>query len=238
MVLLLLACVGAAEPPAGPPAAPPPVPGPGDGVGPDAPRASAPRGLPPVPKHPLAHRVAERAGDPYREPGLLFTFVVGDRPVRTHRWDIPGGKVEVTWTGPEGTCTVVTTVPYAGDDPLQQEAWAGFVNDQYWLLAPAKVLDPGVILGGEGDTLTLTFAGVGLTPGDRYTLTVDPATGDVTAWSFTLQSGRTGSYAWSPTVPVGGLRLSLERTASDRTIRFTDVRSEAVTLGPPGGACR
>lgn len=190
----------------------------------------------PVEVDPVARRVVERAGNPYSEPGLSFTFEVDGRPVRWHRWDVSGGRAEVTWVDQRGSCTVVTPVPYAGEDPLQKQAWSYFVNDQYWLLAPSKVLDPGVEARSTGDVLELSFASVGLTPGDRYRLTVDPE-GDVTAWDFTLQSGRSGRYSWSEPVGVGGLRLSLERTSGDRTIRFTGVRSEAHRLGLPGGGC-
>lgn len=201
------------------------------------PAAPPPAGLPAAPApDPLAEKVAARAGDPAREPGLSFTFQVDDRPLRWHKWDIPGGKVEVTWVDPRGSCTVVTPVPYAGDDPLQKQAWAYFVNDQYWLLAPSKVLDPGVTARSTGNRLDLAFAGVGLTPGDRYALTVD-AEGDVTAWEYTLESGRTGRFAWADPVAVGGLRLSLERRSDERTIRFVDVRSEPHRLGLPGGGC-
>lgn len=187
---------------------------------------------------PLATKVAARAGNPYAEPGLAFTFAVDGGPTRSHRWDIPGGRVQVRWSGEQGACEVVTTVPYAGDDPLQKEAWGLFVNDQYWLLAPSKVLDAGVTATSEGDTLSLAFEGVGLTPGDRYTLTVDPATGDVVRWSFLLQSGRSGTFTWSPPEQVGGLWLSLERHSPEgRVIRFSGVESRAQSVGEPGGTC-
>ncbi len=184
----------------------------------------------------LLDAVVTRAGDPYREPGLQFTFAVGGK-ARTHRWDIPGGKVLVSWNDERGECSVVTTVPYTGTDPLQKEAWAYFTNDQYWLLAPSKLRDPGVNVAEQGDDLVVTFAQVGLTPGDRYTFHVDRATGDVTGWTYVLESGRTGSWTWARPTAVGGLQLSLERTSPDRTILFTGVRSEAITLPAPGGAC-
>ncbi|MES2639599.1 MAG: hypothetical protein V4850_08935 [Myxococcota bacterium] len=189
------------------------------------------------PAAPLLDRVVARAGDPYREPGLSFTFAVGDM-ARTHRWDIPGQKAEVRWTSKEGqVCTVVVPVPYAGDDVLQNEAWALFTNDQYWLLAPSKWKDPGVTVTANGNDLVVTFAGVGLTPGDRYVAHIDPVTADVTGWDYVLQSGKTGAWSWAPATAVGGLHLSLERTSPERTIRFTDVKSAPVPLGAPGGSC-
>lgn len=186
---------------------------------------------------PLVDKVVARAGDPHAEPGLAFTFVVGDMR-RAHRWDVRGGKVEVTWTDKEGKrCVAVAPVGYAGDDPLQKQAWAAFVNDQYWLLAPAKLKDPGVVTEVKGNDVHARFENVGLTPGDRYVFHVEPSTGDVTGWEFTLQGGATGTFAWAPPTKVGNLNVSLEKKGGERSIRFEDVRSEAISLGEPGGTC-
>ncbi|MDP2305754.1 MAG: hypothetical protein Q8P18_06975 [Pseudomonadota bacterium] len=185
----------------------------------------------------LLDRVVARAGDPYREPGLAFTFVAGDTS-RAHRWDIPGQKAEVRWTDKEGrACVAVVPVPYAGDDPVLKQAWALFTNDQYWLLAPSKWKDPGTRVETRDNALVVSFEGVGLTPKDRYVATIDPVTADVTGWEYTLESGRTGAWAWAPPTAVGGLHLSLERTSPERTIRFTGVISAPVALGAPGGTC-
>lgn len=183
----------------------------------------------------LAARVAARAGDPYAEPGLTFTFATGTVR-RTHRWDVPGNRVEVTWTDGDQRCTAVVPVGYAGDDPLQKDAWAAFVNDQFWLLAPAKVRDPGVVRTADGADLWLFFEGVGLTPGDRYVLRTD-TDGEVTDWTYTLQSGRSATWTWDEPARVGGLSLSLRRTSPDRAITFEDVASGPVALGPDGGRC-
>lgn len=185
----------------------------------------------------LLDTVVARAGNPYAEPGLAFTFNVGEM-ARAHRWDVRGNKAEVRWTNKEGAaCVAVTPIPYTGDDPLLTDAWAAFTNDQYWLLAPSKLRDPGVNVTEQGDDLVVTFDKVGLTPKDRYTFHVDRANGDVTGWDYVLESGRTGSWTWARPTKVGNLQLSLERTSPERTIRFSDVRSEPITLGAPGGAC-
>ncbi len=185
----------------------------------------------------LLDRVVARAGYPYREPGLAFTFEAGGT-ARAHRWDIPGRKAEVRWTAKSGeVCTVTVPVPYTGDDALQKEAWALFTNDQYWLLAPSKWKDPGTHVETRDNDLVITFDGVGLTPGDRYVAHVDPVTADVTGWEYVLEGGRTGAWTWAPPTAVGGLHLSLERTSPERTIRFTGVTSAPMPLGAPGGAC-
>lgn len=186
---------------------------------------------------PLVDKVVARAGDPYAEPGLAFTFVVGDMR-RAHRWDVRGGKVEATWTDKEGQrCVVVAPFGYAGDDPLQQKAWAAFVNDQYWLLAPAKLKDPGAVAEVKGNDVHVRFESVGLTPGDTYVFHVEPSTGDVTGWDYTLQGGTKGRFTWAPPVRVGNLNVSLEKKSGERAIRFEDVRSEPIALGEPGGTC-
>lgn len=184
----------------------------------------------------LAARVAARAGDPYAEKGLRFTFGVGTM-TRTHAWDIQGGRVEVRWSDEAGrACRATVPVPYTGTSELEQTAWAMFVNDQFWLLAPAKVLDPGVVRTADGADLRLFYAGVGLTPGDRYLLHTTPE-GDVSGWEYVLQSGRGAAWTWSAPVRVGGLRLSLERTSGDRILRFTDVAVGKQKLDPAPAAC-
>jgi hypothetical protein len=147
------------------------------------------------------------------------------------------GSVAVT-VGGETTALadVRQGAPSSEDDPRWAEvapggaptdalkAWGSFVNDSYWLLAPCKVLDGGVKRQEDGAVLTLSFDGVGLTPGDTYRLEVGEG-GRVDAWSFTLQSGREGHFTWSEHTAVGPLNLSLRRTAADgeTVIRFEDV---------------
>lgn len=184
----------------------------------------------------LAQKVAARTGNPYREKGLRFTFVTGTVR-RTHRWDIPGNRAEVSWTDKEGrACRATVPMGYAGDDPLLQTAWSAFVNDQFWLLAPAKVLDPGVIRTADGTDLRLFYAGVGLTPGDRYLLHTAPD-GDVLGWEYVLQSGRGATWTWAAPTKVGGLRLSLRRESPERTITFEDVAAGRQPLSAAPPAC-
>lgn len=183
----------------------------------------------------LAEKIAARTGDPYAERGLAFDFVVGTT-VRHHRWDILGNRVEVRWDTPEQQCTAVLPVNYSGEDPKLREAWAMFVNDQYWLLAPAKLHDPGVIRTADGNDLRLFFEDVGLTPQDRYLLHANEE-GDILAWDYVLASGRSGSWNWAPPVQVGELRLSLERRNGERSIRFENVKTGRQKLGKDGANC-
>jgi len=116
-----------------------------------------------------------------------------------HRWDPRGARDYVTWTEDGHAYDVIvdlrartatgTLDGAALTGPASQEAGAKayerWVNDAYWLLLPLKLLDPGVTVtleparehaGKQLEVLALQFAQVGLTPGDRYWLYVDPQT--------------------------------------------------------------
>ena len=185
----------------------------------------------------LVEKVRSFTGDPYGVPGLHFMFVVGETR-REHTWDPAKGRIAVRFTRDDGVmCSVTTTVDYAGEDPVQREAWEMFVNDQFWLLAPAKLADPGATVTLNGGALQVRYDGVGVTPGDTYTYDVDPSTGEVRGWSYTLGSGHTGAWTWAAATVIGPLHLSLERSNEKRTIRFEEVRVEPVELGPPSVDC-
>ncbi|TNE87148.1 MAG: hypothetical protein EP330_19460 [Deltaproteobacteria bacterium] len=187
---------------------------------PDAPAEAAPVVAP--------QAVADACGKPYELVELAFTFIVekgGDEKVRrTHRWRPGESSVQVTTA--DGTVDVWTNPPPSKPADPGYDAWSAFVNDSYWLIAPCKVTDAGVNATSAPGRVDLSFGEVGITPGDRYQLTVD-AEGRVTAWSFELQSGRKDHFSWSPYVAVGPLNLSLERTSteSDVVIRFEDVEA-------------
>ena len=69
-----------------------------------------------------------------------------------------------------------------------------WINDAYWLVMPFKLKDSGVTLKylGEGkteageasDLLQLTFAGVGVTPDNKYQVWVDKKTRLVSQWAY------------------------------------------------------
>jgi len=180
----------------------------------------------------LAAKVAERCGPVYSVASLAFTFVVTidgvEKARRAHVWRPLDGSLSVSSGGETVTLTDIREgAPSDADDPrwatiapgvapeAALKAWGGFVNDSYWLIAPCKVNDPGVSRTvGEDGSLDLSFAGVGLTPGDRYQLSVDEE-GRVTGWSFVLQSGREGEFVWTEHQDFGPLNLSLHRATPD-----------------------
>jgi hypothetical protein len=73
-------------------------------------------------------------------------------------------------------------------------AYRAYINDTYWLLAPVKLLDPGVSRSYEPDSSTAehaviktTYDDVGLTPGDQFWFWVDRESGMLDMWGYILQ---------------------------------------------------
>lgn len=201
---------------------------------------------PPPSAHQLAREAAAACGDLGALAELSFTFVVekGGEEVarRQHLWRPEAGTVDVSLgSGPPVQLRIEARMPDGEADPRWASlapgvppaqalnAWSAFVNDQYWLLAPCKATDPGVKPAIENGQLVLSFDGVGLTPGDRYTLMLHPETGALRFWSFTLQSGATGEFLWSEPVDVGPLHLLLRRSSpqGDTVIHFEAVSGRA-----------
>lgn len=206
-----------------------------------APTALADIPPPPNPQD-VAARVAQRCGALDEVAELAFTFVVEkDGAVvasRSHRWEPQASRLSVTLGDETIAMAVEAAMPTAADDarwaslapgvPAETalRAWGAFVNDGYWLLAPCKVRDPGAQLQSDltGSSLTVQYEGVGLTPGDVYNFALD-GSGMVERWSFTLVSGREGTFVWSADEAIGPLRLSLHRATEDgaMVVRFEDV---------------
>ncbi len=112
-----------------------------------------------------------------------------------------------------------------------ERAWGSHLNDVYWLAMPMKLFDEGVMRGVDPDSaaaakergqdlsfLTLSFDGVGLTPGDRYWIGID-SDGIVRTWSYLLQRSDTPrTYRWVDYVEMdseaGAVRLASRKQAS------------------------
>ncbi len=146
-------------------------------------------------------------------PALQFNFGFerdGKRVVRNkHLWDkLTGGYRLEYIDGADSSYVIVFNVntkegkAYLNGDQMEEteaegrikRAYRSFINDVYWLQAPMKMMDPGVIRTYLADSSTattdvvkLSFQGVGLTPGDQYWMYVDKASGQLSKWSYVLQ---------------------------------------------------
>lgn len=208
----------------------------GCGAGADAPARSAPEAEAP-PMEPLEARtflLGMRSGRIYDQAEIRFRFIVEvggeERVRRTHTWCPEQGRVRVEGLRREdGTAIEPLTVAADGTGLTEgsdaRAAYEAFVNDGYWLYAPSKLEDPGVVRALEGDELRVSFGDdVGVTPGDTYWFESDDQ-GRVTGWRFRLQSGREGAFDWTEHRDVGPLHLSMRREQrdGDAVIRFEDV---------------
>lgn len=215
----------------------------------------------------LAWRVYEAMGGPEAWGAaryLQFQFgreSNGQRQVfRKHAWDRWTGQYRVEWQQGADSAVVVlfnvntrqgrayvngVEMAAAAQPPLLAEAYKSFINDTYWLLMPVKLLDPGVSRTYVPDSsdathevIALTFGNVGLTPGDRYWVYVDRATGLVDRWAMVLQGNPTApprvnqwmDYQTFET-PAGPVRLAVRKQGAQSAL-MTDGLVVSTTAPP------
>lgn len=167
---------------------------------------------------------------------IRFTFNVGQDGKTllsaAHDWQVSEGRDTVTWGDHSATANLFSD-KQAGE--LEEKAYARWVNDSYWLLAPLKLLDKGVVLkyGGEQEVegmkfevLHLSYEDVGLTPRDRYNLYIDPETKLVRRWDYMPNPEKKVSATWEGYKEFGGLKLATEHRMGDKRIYFTDISVE------------
>ena len=148
-----------------------------------------------------------------------FTFVVEKEGKKVasaeHHWDVAAGTDEVKWKGKE----VKVDLANPGTSEDQKAAYARWVNDSYWLLAPLKLQDRGVTTEAEGrkemdgksyEVLKLSFAQVGLTPNDQYRLYIDPQSKLVRSWDYLPKGEKGMSGTWENYQKSGGLTLATD----------------------------
>jgi len=176
---------------------------------------------------------------------LRFDFGIEDgeskRVFRKHLWDRHEGQYRVEWTTGSDSAYVVLfnvqtkegtaylngqAVGQEENEKLVQRGYRGFINDTYWLLAPVKLLDPGVTrlyLPGwsdeDNDVITTTYDNVGLTPDDQFWFWVDKASGKLVRWAYVLE----GSEQSAPTIYDWGDYESFVTDAG--TIKFVPRKS-------------
>ncbi len=166
---------------------------------------------------------------------IEFTFNVEDdgKQVvsRAHKWDIAANTDVVT-------DKIKNTAPVTVDLAKQEPA-AGYqqwTNDSYWLLMPLKLKDGGVQFGPlaisravpPSANVTMSFAGVGLTPGDQYDLSINVLTNQIAHWVYRPNAEKKLGFTWEDYKDFNGLVLSTNHVSDDkkRRIYFTDIKVE------------
>jgi hypothetical protein len=179
--------------------------------------------------------VSAHGGDTWHAVSRLqFTFNVEMQGKlvlsRKHDWNVHAGTDTIT----VGDKT--ETVNLYGDDK-SGKGYAAWVNDSYWLLMPLKLLDGGVTFGPLVSTMdappsrgkmTMSFAGVGLTPGDQYDLAVDLQKSRIDHWTYRPNSEVAKGFTWENYQDFNGLVLSTDHKSDDGSMRifFTDISVE------------
>jgi len=189
-----------------------------------------------------------------------FDFVVereGKAIARfSHVWDRYTGDYRVSGTDKTGAPYVVyfnvntkqgqafvNGKPVEGDEKAKQleNAYDRFINDTYWLLAPWKVFDPGVVRaydgekpcpdGGTCDVLKLSFESVGLTPKDVYWFWISRDGRRMVQWQYVLNgaSEEPTTVAWKDWEKLGGIMLSLDKPMQGKPVA---IRFENVSVSP------
>jgi hypothetical protein len=145
---------------------------------------------------------------------VKFTFAAGNGS-RSHDWDVKNHTDTVTDKGKSMTANTNGKNP----DAEAKKAFAYWTNDTYWLMAPLKVMDPGVtrtvkpdetIDGKAYHVLHLSFGKVGMTPSDQYNLFIDPETNLVRHWDYIPAKGTQRRFSWDEYKDFNGIKLSTE----------------------------
>jgi len=164
---------------------------------------------------------------------LKFTFGVEENGKTLmsadHDWKVAAQTDQVKWKGKD--ITVNLAAPAQDDNG--KAAYARWVNDSYWLLAPLKVCDHGVHRKYEGtkeengvscDMLRLTFDQIGLTPNDQYVFYIDPQTKLLRAWDYMAKPEEVMHGTWGKYETFGGLKLATEHGFAGKVIRLSNIQ--------------
>ena len=127
---------------------------------------------------------------------IAFTY----RGEHSYEWDRKANAVNVSWEDQEIYLDLNRSMD--SFNLLELKAYKYFINDSFWLVAPFKVRDEGVIRSTveveDGRGLLVTYSSGGLTPGDSYLWIVDNR-GFPRAWRL-----------WTSNIPIGGMELTWE----------------------------
>jgi len=176
----------------------------------------------------------------------------GKRVARRHLWDRFENRYRVEWqAGQDSTAVVLfdtdtrdgkayvagAPVPDSVAADLIERGYGAFINDTYWLMAPMKLLDPGVTRayvpdssGADYEVITTTYENVGLTPDDQFWFWMDADTGMLARWAYLLQGRKDqppGMWNWQECEPVateaGTVRLCPRKSGGATSIMTDNI---------------
>lgn len=124
---------------------------------------------------------------------IRFTYPGG----HSYEWNKAENMVRVQWE--ENDVYLDLNQSIEEFNSTEYQGYEYFINDSFWLVAPFKVRDSGVVRSvvkvDEGRGLLVTYTSGGVTPGDSYLWILDDR-GFPTAWKL-----------WTSNVPIGGLEF-------------------------------
>ena len=145
---------------------------------------------------------------------IAFTFA----NKHSYEWDRSNNHVTVRWE--EQEIFLDLNRPVEEYSMLEFKAYKFFINDTFWLTAPFKVRDSGVVRSTvdvqEGNGLLVSYTSGGVTPGDSYLWIVDDQ-GFPIAWRL-----------WTSNVPIGGLEFSWESWEKIDDVWFSTMHQSSI----------
>ena len=130
-----------------------------------------------------------------------------------YQWDKQNNQVSVSWKGNQITLDLTRSPEvWRGKE---KKAYNFFINDSFWLVAPFKVRDEGVVRSivklpkGKGTGLLVKYTTGGLTPGDHYLWILNDE-GIPMAWRL-----------WTSNLFIGGVETTWENWKILQNISFS-----------------
>ncbi len=145
---------------------------------------------------------------------IEFTF----KGIHSYQWNKEMNNVTVSWE--ENEVFLDLNVSPEEYTLLEFKAYKYFINDSFWLVAPFKIRDPGVVRSSidmvEGQGLLVTYTSGGVTPGDSYLWILDDNSVPM-AWKL-----------WTSNVPIGGVRFTWDNWVEKNGVLFSTLHESMI----------
>ncbi len=145
-----------------------------------------------------------------------------------HVWNVPGATDLVKWDGKSVTVNLLQPAK----DKTARAAYARWVNDSNWLVAPLKLNDAPATLQWNGNrqvdghpyqTLRLRYKQSGGS-GAGAIVYIDPRSMRVSYWDSFSKDGSVIHSTWENYKTFSGIILATEHRSAGKTIRLTNVQ--------------